>query len=111
MLRFLLLQGGIIFFIGALLSWWASLAFLLQSLFAVLLSEYVNYIRHYGLRRGPDGEQTHQPSWQTEAGWTAWTLFEVSLHPDHHLCASLPFWKLCAIENAPTLPVGYYGLF
>jgi alkane 1-monooxygenase len=111
MLFSLLLQVGVIVTIGALLSWWASLAFLLHAFFAIILLEYVNYIRHYGLRRGPDGKQTEQQSWQTEARWTGWTLFEVSLHPDHHLRTSLPFWKLRSIENAPTLPVGYYGLF
>ena len=111
MLGCLLLQGGFIVALGVILSWWASIAFLLQSIIAIILLEYVNYIRHYGLRRGPDGKQTAMQSWQTEARWTAWTLFEVSLHPDHHLRTSRPFWELRAIKNAPTLPVGYYGLF
>ena len=96
---------------GIVFSVWASLAFLVQGLFAVLLLEYVNYIRHYGLRREPGEKQTEQHSWQTEARWTGWTLFEVSLHPDHHLRTNLSFVELSAISNAPTLPVGYYGLF
>ena len=111
MLRDLLVQVGLVVAFGLLLSWWVALAFLVQAFFAVLLLEYVNYIRHYGLRRGSEERQTEQHSWQTEARWTGWTLFEVSLHPDHHLRTNLPFWRLDAISSAPTLPVGYYGLF
>ena len=92
-------------------SWWTAFAFVLQSVLAVLLLEYVNYIRHYGLRRGENEKQTEQHSWQTESRWTGWTLFEVSLHPDHHLRTSLPYWAIGAVPNAPTLPVVYYGLF
>ena len=111
MLRTLLLQVLLVATIWVLLSSWAVLVFLLQALFAVLLLEYVNYIRHYGLRRKKGERQTEQHSWQTEARWTGWTLFEVSLHPDHHLRTSRSFVELAAIANAPTLPVGYYGLF
>jgi alkane 1-monooxygenase len=83
----------------------------LQSLMAIFLLEYVNYIRHWGLRRKESETITHLHSWQSEVRWSRWTLLELTRHPDHHLRAAVPFWELRPHKDAPTLPSGYYGCF
>ena len=84
---------------------------LLASVVAVLLLEYVNFLQHWGLRRDPRERQTPAHSWQSTARWTRWTLLELPLHPDHHLRAARPFHELEARDGAPTLPAGYYACF
>jgi len=86
-----------------------AIGWLLLSLTAVLTLEYVNYIRHWGLRRGEDGRQTEMQSWNTEARWSRWSLLELTRHSDHHMRASVPFWQLRPHEGAPELPAGYYA--
>ena len=76
---------------------------------AILTLEYVNYIRHWGLRRGRDERQTEMHSWNTEARWSRWSLLELTRHSGHHLRASTPFWQLRPHPTAPELPGGYYA--
>ena len=90
---------------------WPTAAFVTQAAFAVFLLEYINYIRHYGLRRDVGERQTELHSWQSEERWSRWTLLELTRHPAHHLKASTPFWELRPYPNAPTLPTGYFGCF
>jgi alkane 1-monooxygenase len=90
---------------------WVLVAFLYQAGVSIFLLEYVNYIRHYGLRRTVDERQTKMHSWQSEKRWSRWTLLELTRHPAHHLKASDPFWKLQPYEGAPNLPSGYFGIF
>lgn len=80
------------------------------SLIAIMTLEYVNYIRHWGLRR-EDGSRKfeEQHAWNTEARWSRWSLIELTRHSDHHLQASVPFWKLRPYPDAPALPSGYYA--
>lgn len=77
---------------------------------AILTLEYVNYIRHWGLRRG-DSDKRFQSehAWNTEARWSRWSLLELTRHSDHHLHAAVPFWRLRPHQDAPTLPSGYYA--
>lgn len=77
---------------------------------SILTLEYVNYIRHWGLRR-PDGDRKFQieHAWNTEARWSRWSLIELTRHSDHHLRASVPFWKLRPYEGTPQLRWGYYA--
>ncbi|MCH2180776.1 MAG: alkane 1-monooxygenase [Mariniblastus sp.] len=109
--RGLLLQVLLVLAIYLLLGPWVTLAFLLQSAFAIFLLEYINYIRHYGLRRRADERLTELHSWQAEQRWSRWTLLELTRHPAHHLKASEPFWRLQPYDQAPSLPTGYYGCF
>ena len=88
-----------------------ALAWFLQAVVAVFLLEYANYIRHYGLRRAEDERISRHHAWQSEALWSRWTLFDLTRHSHHHLEASAPFWKLRTWDDAPHLPVGYYGCF
>ena len=76
---------------------------------AILTLEYVNYIRHWGLRRGPNERQTEMHSWNTEARWSRWSLLELTRHSHHHLRAGTPFWQLRPNRAAPELPAGYYA--
>ena len=80
------------------------------SAIAILTLEYVNYIRHWGLRRD-DSDKKFQAehAWNTEAKWSRWSLLELTRHSDHHLRASVPFWNLRPHPDAPTLPSGYYA--
>ncbi len=103
-----LLFIGIVYWFAGL---WVAIAILYQAAVSIFLLEYVNYIRHYGLRRGVGEKQTEMHSWQTLKRLSRWTLFELTLHPAHHLEASKPFWKLEPYENAPTLPSGYFAIF
>ena len=93
-------------------AWAAPLAlgwFTLSAL-AILTLEYVNYIRHWGLRRHGDAHKFQAAhAWNTEARWSRWSLLELTRHSDHHLRASQPFWRLKAHPQAPSLPAGYYA--
>lgn len=83
---------------------------LVVSTIAIMTLEYVNYIRHWALRRG-DGSRKFEEdhAWNTEARWSRWSLLELTRHSDHHLRASVPFWKLRPYPDSPTLPSGYYA--
>ena len=85
------------------------IGWLILSLIAILTLEYVNYIRHWGLRREGEGRFAVEHAWNTESRWSRWSLLELTRHSDHHLRASVPFWKLRPHENTPTLKWGYYA--
>ena len=89
----------------------AGLAFIGQAAVAVFLLEYINYVQHYGLRRAQGERQTKMHSWQSERRWSCWTLFNLSLHPAHHLKASEGWWDLQPYDGAPDMLSGYYGCF
>ena len=87
-----------------------AIGWVVLSAIAILTLEYVNYIRHWGLRRD-DSDKKFQAehAWNTEAKWSRWSLLELTRHSDHHLRASVPFWRLRPHPDAPTLPSGYYA--
>ena len=85
------------------------IGWLIASGIAILTLEYVNYIRHWGLRRENGGRFEEGHAWNTEARWSRWSLLELTRHSDHHLHASVPFWKLRPYPEAPKLPSGYYA--
>ena len=89
----------------------AGLAFIGQAVVAVFLLEYINYVQHYGLRRIEGERQNKMHSWQSERRWSCWTLFNLSLHPAHHLKASEGWWDLQPYDGAPDMLSGYYGCF
>ena len=82
---------------------------LVVSVISILTLEYVNYIRHWGLRRSEDSKFGAEHAWNTEARWSRWSLIELTRHSDHHLRASVPFWKLRPYEGTPHLRWGYYA--
>lgn len=97
--------------VGALLGAVAAALFVAQSLIAIFLLEYVNYIRHWGLRRQPGERIEPWHAWQSDARLSRWVLVELTRHPEHHLTASRPFHQLRSLPDAPQLPTGYFGCF
>jgi|TARA_B110000263_G_scaffold191569_2_gene169493 alkane 1-monooxygenase len=86
-------------------------AFMGQCIVAIYLLEYVNYIRHWGLRREVKDRITPQTSWQSNARLSRYVLVELTRHADHHLFANRPYQSLRSYEEAPNLPTGYFGCF
>ena len=107
----LALQFFICGFIATLLGWKLLFAYLLQSLIAVFLLEYVNYIEHYGLTRNEDEKYSAEHAWQSDIPISRFTLIELSRHSDHHLKASKPYHTLVSHHESPVLPSGYFGVF
>ena len=87
------------------------MAFLAQAAVAIYLLEFVNYLQHHGLRRGDDERPNATHAWESRHRLSRWTLMELPLHPSHHLKASTPYQRLDVHEEAPQLPLGYYGMF
>ena len=86
-------------------------AYVVQSMAAFFLLEYVNYIEHYGLERRADERVGNQHAWQSDAMTSRFTLFELSRHADHHMRASKPYYTLDSHQESPTMPAGYFGMF
>ena len=86
-------------------------AFVVQAGIAVFLVEFVNYLQHHGLSRGPDERPNAGHAWESRHRWSRWTLLELPLHPSHHLKSSTPYHKLEVYDTAPQLPFGYYVMF
>lgn len=79
---------------------------------AVSLLEVVNYIEHYGLRRGRDAAGRLEPvrahhSWNSDHRVGRALLFELPRHTDHHMNGSRPYQTLRSVPGAPQLPSGY----
>jgi alkane 1-monooxygenase len=93
--------------LGPLAGW----AYLIQSVLAFVLLEYVNYIEHYGLVRKKGERVSAHHAWQSDAISSRFTLFELSRHSDHHLKAAKPFYTLESHADGYMLPSGYFGMF
>ncbi|MEM6293542.1 MAG: alkane 1-monooxygenase [Myxococcota bacterium] len=92
------------------------LVFGLQSLFAVLLLETINYIEHYGLVRRTQASGRYervQPhhSWNASHRLTNRFLFNLQRHSDHHASAHRPHWALRHFDEVPQLPFSYPTAF
>jgi len=87
------------------------LVFITQSIIAIFLLEFVNYLQHYGLSRAMDERADASHAWESRHRWSRWTLMELPLHPSHHLQSSRPYHRLEMHDNAPQLPNGYYVMF
>jgi alkane 1-monooxygenase len=86
-------------------------AFIVHCAVAIYLLEYVNYIRHWGLRREIEDKITPQISWQSNARLSRYVLVELTRHSDHHLFANRPYHLLRSYGDAPNLPSGYFACF
>jgi alkane 1-monooxygenase len=109
--RALLLQILCSAAVGYFFGWAALAVYLGQSLVAIFLLEYVNYIEHYGLMREAGRKVDVQHSWQSDAPSSRLTLIELSRHADHHLKASKPYHTLVSHSGGPELSSGYFGMF
>jgi alkane 1-monooxygenase len=85
--------------------------FVVQSAWAIVLLETINYIEHYGLMRRRVNDRyepvREEHSWDADFVVSNWVLFNLQLHADHHAHVRKPFEHLRAVEHAPQLPAGY----
>jgi alkane 1-monooxygenase len=108
--RSLLVEAAFLLMLG-LFGWVYLVAYVGQALVAIYLLEFVNYLQHHGLRRGDDERPNATHAWESRHRLSRWTLMELPLHPSHHLKASTPYQRLDVHDEAPQLPLGYYGMF
>ena len=107
-----LLYAAVYAFVGS-----AGVAFFaLQGLIGASMLEVMNYIMHYGLRRGrlASGRLEAvrpQCSWNTRRLATTYLLSGIGLHSHHHCRPSKPFLKLMIPAAAPELPGGLFAMF
>jgi len=85
-------------------------AHLVQSFFAIVQLEIINYVEHYGLVRGPGEPLEAHHSWGTDAVASRYSLLELVRHSDHHLHAARPYTALVSHADAPRLPGGYWSM-
>jgi len=93
------------------IGYWAIIAWLIHSITAAFLLEYVNYVEHYGLSRQANERATEMHSWDSNQPVSRFFLIDLSRHADHHYYASKPYHTLNSYPNGNKLPSGYAGLF
>jgi alkane 1-monooxygenase len=114
MLRFQLIQFGLLILIAYVFGLQALLFFIVGAIIGCLLLETVNYIEHYGLRRKKkgDGYERTLPihSWNSNHTLGRLLLLELSRHSDHHYIASRKYQLLRHFDESPQMPTGYPGM-
>jgi fatty acid desaturase len=84
-----------------------AVSFLLLAIYGKFYLEMINYIEHYGLCRVPGQAVEYRHSWNGNKRFSLWFTFNLPRHSHHHAKGHLPYWKLQAMDEAPTLPFGY----
>lgn len=112
MLRDQALQLLVLIAVGASFGREGLLLFGVQSLIAMLLLSAVDYLEHYGLERLEMSSGKFEPfgpahAWEARERLSNLTLFNLGLHPSHHIEARTPYPELKAIDASPRLPFGY----
>lgn len=99
-------------------SWGANIAvaWVIQSVIALLILSTVDYIEHYGLQRRELKPGVFEPvrpwhSWDSTKSMTNWSLFNLALHSDHHMKVQKTYSQLKANPDAAMLPFGYSTMF
>ena len=115
MLRYTILQLGLLTSIYFVFDWVVLLAFIAAATVGILLLETVNYIEHYGLLRklndnGRYEKVQHHHSWNSDHIIGRIFLFELSRHSDHHYKASTHYQILESLPKSPQMPTGYPGM-
>jgi alkane 1-monooxygenase len=92
----------------AFCGWASGVFFLLQSLVAMLVLDWTNYIQHYGLRRRADARGRYEPvrphhAWSIDCRISNLALFNLLRHGDHHARPLEPYHTL-AHTPAPNYP-------
>jgi alkane 1-monooxygenase len=88
---------------------------LLQAVLGFSLLEVVNYLEHYGLKRGrrDDGRyEITRPehSWNSNNVASNVLLYHLQRHSDHHANPLRRYQALRHEDDAPQLPTGYAGM-
>lgn len=115
MVRYTILQLGLLMVIFFVFNWVVLLAFMAAATIGILLLETVNYIEHYGLVRkvnenGRYEKVQHHHSWNSDHIIGRIFLFELSRHSDHHYKASTHYQVLESLPQSPQMPTGYPGM-
>lgn len=115
MIRWQVVQLGLLAAIGLSFGLGPLLAFCAAALIGVLLLETVNYLEHYGLTRGRADDGRLEPvrrahSWNSNSLIGRVLLFELPRHSDHHAHPKRTYTALRHFEDAPQLPTGYPGM-
>lgn len=106
------IQAGWLAAVGLAFGTGVLLAIVAIAVLSFGLLEVVNYIEHYGLRRGTDPRGRLEPvraqhSWNSDHRVSRALLFELPRHADHHMSANRPYQTLQSVPGAPQLPAGY----
>ena len=83
-----------------------------QTLIALILTEAVDYIQHYGLMRKIDEHGRpeavhHHHSWNSRHAAGDWTTFNIGLHSHHHSSARTPYAELSQNSEHHEMPANY----
>lgn len=94
----------------------AVVAFVGQSVIAVVSLETVNYLEHYGLERREIAPGKYEPfgpfhAWNSAHPATDAGLFNLGRHSAHHLEAHFAYPELDNLPDWPQLPNGYAGSY
>lgn len=112
MIHFSLIQLGLILSIYLGFGFSSMAGFCIAATIGFLTLETINYVEHYGLRRGlrENGKyervQPHH-SWNCNRDIGRVLLFELTRHSDHHAYPNRPYQILRHHQEAPELPAGY----
>ena len=112
MIRFTLIELGLLAVIALAFGWLAVGLFVAQAVVGFLLLESVNYVEHYGLVRRRLSSGRYEPvtprhSWNSEHEIGRIVLYELTRHADHHYKANRPYQQLRWLPESPELPAGY----
>jgi alkane 1-monooxygenase len=87
----------------------------IQAVAGFSLLEIVNYLEHYGLKRGKREDGRYQlckpeHSWNSNNTASNVLLYHLQRHSDHHANPMRRYQSLRHFEEAPQLPTGYAGM-
>ncbi|PRY92053.1 NAD(P)H-flavin reductase [Hasllibacter halocynthiae] len=106
-LRGLLMSLSLLVAAFLIAGWLGVLMFTLTALFARSLLEIVNYMEHYGMIRVPEQPVQPRHSWNTNAVFSSWAMFNLGRHSHHHAQGEVPFQDLMSLPDAPKMRYGY----
>lgn len=108
MVQYLGIQSLLYALILVQFGWLALALFLLQSLMAVHLLEAVNYVQHYGLRRGAGERIEECHAWDGDDPISGLLVFNLNRHAQHHRDPMRSAAELGVAERAPRLPYSFF---
>ena len=112
MLHYAALQLACLVIAFGIAGWLGLLFMAVQTVVALLLTEAVGYIQHYGLMRTIDETGKREPigphhSWNSRHAAGDWTTFNIGLHSHHHQSARTPYPELSQHPEEHEMPGNY----
>jgi alkane 1-monooxygenase len=104
--------GAVYFLFGSL----GVMAFVVQSVVAIVTLEVINYVQHYGLERPETAPGQYETigidhSWNSECWFSNGYWLNLGRHSDHHQAPGRGFQMLRNCEHEPQLPAGFPAMF